>query len=221
MPSDGPQDLTTTQGSSAGAPVSTGGAMARARRRRLILLIALAAILAALSYAAFYYAQNRRLPIPQVVAGSQKLEPPRFLFSFAGTGANAMTKPTGIGLIGDRVYVTDFAWRTVRAYTRDGGYLFSFGAISDGKNTRLDSPVHIAVASDDTVWVTDRSLHGVYIFDADGRFLRKFVPNGDPKFAWSPLAIAFGPDGNLYVSDVGSSDKHRILAFAPDGRLVA
>ncbi|HEY5548490.1 MAG TPA: hypothetical protein VIL17_02710 [Coriobacteriia bacterium] len=221
MPSDGPNDLNMNVDSGAGAPVTTGGAMARARRRRIIVLTALAVALAALSYAAFYYAQNRRLPIPQVTAGGQVLEPPHFLFAFAGTESEGMTKPAGIGLNGDRVYVTDFAKRTVRAYTRDGGYLFTFGAISDGANTRLSSPVHIAVASDGTVWVTDRGLKGIYIFDADGKFLRKFVPAGDPKLSWSPLAIAFGPEGDLYVSDVGDTDKHRILVFAPDGRMIA
>lgn len=221
MPSDGPQDMPASDGSGPTTPVTTGGAMAAARRRRLIVLAALAVALAALSYAAFYYAQNRRLPIPQVVAGSQTLEPPQFLYAFSGTDSQAMTKPTGIGVIGDRVYVTDLAWRTVRAYTRDGGYLFDFGPITDGANKRLDSPVHIAVASDGTLWVTDRRLKGIYVFDGEGKFLSKFVPNGDPEFAWSPLAITFGSDGNMYVSDVGDSDKHRILVFAPDGRLVA
>jgi len=218
MPSDGLQDLNPTPAPS----ISTGGAMARARRRKLIVLVALAAALAALSYAAFYYAQNRRLPIPEVVAGVQStFQPPEFLFAFSGTGAQAMTKPTGIGVVADKVYVTDFSLRTVRAYTRDGGYLFDFGPIKDRANTAMNSPVHIAVSKNNEIWVTDRGLRGVYIFDAAGNYLRKFIPNADPKFAWSPLAIAFGPDGNIYISDVGNTEKHRILVFAPDGRLVA
>ena len=217
MPSDAPQDLNPTPTPS----FSTGGAMARARRRRITTLVVLAAVLAALSYAAFYYAQNRRLPIPEVVAGAQStFQPPEFLFSFSGTDAQAMTKPTGIGVVGDTVYVTDFSLRTVRAYTRDGAYLFDFGPIKDGTNKAMNSPVHIAVSKSNEIWVTDRGLKGVYIFNAAGTFLRKFVPNGDPKFAWSPLAIAFGPDGNIYISDVGNSEKHRILVFAPDGRLI-
>jgi len=217
MPSDAPQDLSSSTASDPG-PITTGGAMARARRRRLALLIALAVLLAALSYAAYYYSQNRRLPIPTIVtAATARLEPPQFLFSFAGTGAKAMTKPTGIAIIGDRVYVTDYEWRTIRAYTRDGNYLFDFGAIKDGAVTRLDSPVHMAVSKAGEIWVTDRSLKGVYIFDGDGTFLRKFVPSKDPEFVWSPLAIAFGPDGTVYISDVGDVEKHRILAYAPDG----
>jgi sugar lactone lactonase YvrE len=221
MPSDDPQDMSPTTGpASEGAPITTGGAMARARRRRLIVLIALALLLAALSYTAYYYSQNRKLPIPTIVAGGQTFAPPQFLFAFSGTGAQAMTRPTGIAVIGDRVYVTDTALRTVRAYDRTGAFLFDFGPIKDGKVTHLDSPVHMAVSKAGEIWVTDRSLKGVYIFDADGNYLRKFVPNDDPTFDWSPLAIAFGADDSVYISDVGNSDNHRMLAFSPGGLLV-
>lgn len=217
MPSDGSQDLNPTPGSS----FSTGGAMARARRRRVAVLVGLAVLLAALTYAAYYYTQNRRLPIPEVVAGAQAaFQPPEFLFAFSGTDSQAMTKPTGIAVIADKVYVTDFALRTVRAYTRDGGYLFDFGPIKDGANKALNSPVHLAVSKSNEIWVTDRGLKGVYIFDASGKYLRKFVPNNDPKFAWSPLAIAFGPDGTIYISDVGDTAKHRILVFAAGGTFI-
>jgi DNA-binding beta-propeller fold protein YncE len=219
MPSDG-LDGVTPGAPDSGRPISTGGAMARARRRRIALLAALCAALAVLTYAAYYYVQNRRLPIPQVVASAQTVDPPHYLYSFSGTAKQAMTLPTGIGIIGNRVYVTDFAYRTVRAYTTDGAYLFDFGPIADGKNVRLDSPVHIAIGPDDTVWVTDRALKGIYVFDENGKYLRKFVPNGDPAFAWAPLSLAFGPEGDLYVTDVGDSSKHRVLVFDVAGQLL-
>jgi DNA-binding beta-propeller fold protein YncE len=185
------------------------------------LLGVLALVLALLSYATYYYYQNHRFPIPAATGGVEKLSPPQFLYAFAGTGGTAMTKPTGLGIIGQRAYVTDFANRTVRAYSLTGDYLFEFGPITDGTHTHLDSPVHIAVAPDDTVWVTDRSLRGVYVFNEDGKFLRKFVPDHDPAFAWSPLAIAFAPNGDIFITDVGDSAHHRVLAFAPDGTLKA
>lgn len=211
-----PSDTGTPQGS-----FSTNGAMARTRTRRLVLLGLLALLLAVLSYAAYYYTQNRRLPIPEVVAANETLTPPQFLYAFSGAGDKAMNKPTGIGIIGDRAYVTDFAWRTVRAYSLAGDYLFDFGAITDGKNTRLNSPVHIAIGPDNTVWVTDRALNGVYVFNEDGKYLRKFVPNGDEAFKWSPLAIAFAPNGDVVISDVGDSLKHRVLVLGVDGKIKA
>jgi sugar lactone lactonase YvrE len=63
-------------------------------------------------------------------------------------------------------------------------------------------------------------LKSIYVFDQDGRFLRKFVPNNDPSFEWGPLALAFGPDGDLYVTDVGDSANHRVLVFGTDGHLI-
>jgi sugar lactone lactonase YvrE len=211
--------MTPSDSGSPGGAFSTNGAMGRARARRLALLGLLALILAVLCYAAFYYTQNRRLPIPEVVPAGQVLAPPQFLYAFAGTGDKAMNQPTGIGIIGQTVYVTDTAYRTVRAYSLTGDFLFDFGPISDGANTRLNSPVHIAIGPDDTVWVTDRQLRGVYVFDANGKYLRKFVPDKDPAFAWSPLAITFAPNGDVFITDVGDSARHRVLVFTSDGTL--
>jgi DNA-binding beta-propeller fold protein YncE len=220
MPSD---DLDTPRPLVDSGPqaLSTNGAMERARQRRVALVILLSVLLAILLYVAFYYSQNRRLPVPTIVSASETVPPPLYQYSFAGTGKQAMNLPSGIGIIGNRVYVTDFAYRTVRAYSLTGAYLFTFGPISDGKTTALDSPVHIAIGPDNTVWVSDRALKGIYVFDENGRFLRKFVPNGDPTFSWGPLALAFGPNGDLYVTDVGDSANHRVLVFGSTGHLKA
>lgn len=206
-------------GRSAHPPIDTGGAMARRRAVRLSVLGVLAVLLVVMLYVAFYYSQNHTLPIPRVVRSDQALEPPQYMFSFSGVGSFAMTKPTGIGVIGDRVYVTDLGVRNVRVYDRSGNHLFDFGPITGGARTRLDSPVHIAIGPDQTVWVTDRSLRGVFVFDRDGHYQSTFIPNGDPKFQWSPLAIAFGPDGDVYVTDVGDSARHQVLRLTQDGTL--
>ncbi len=201
--------------------LSTNGSMARSRMWRIVALVALSALLAALLYVAFYYSQNRRAPSFTFQTATEKVDPLTYLYSFSGTGATSMTRPTGVAIIGDRCYVTDYAYRTVRAYTVDGAYLFDFSAIKDGAATAMNSPVHIAVGPDNTLWVTDRLLNGVYVFDQDGKFLRKFVPDGDEAFKWSPLALTFDSAGDLYVTDVGDSTKHRVLVFSPDGKLKA
>lgn len=74
----------------AGSPedsFGTNGAMARRRARRIAVLCVLAILLALLSYGAYYYTQNRRLPIPEIVADNAKMAPPQHLYSFSGTGA--------------------------------------------------------------------------------------------------------------------------------------
>jgi DNA-binding beta-propeller fold protein YncE len=216
MPSDGFDDRVP-----ADAP-TPGGQEERSRRRRWALLALLLLLLAFVTYVTYYYTQNKRLPIPRVVTDQRStLAAPQFLYAFSGTARQAMTRPTGIAIIGDRVYVTDFARRSIGVYTRAGAYLSEFSAVSDGAATRLNSPVHIAVAPDQSLWVTDRRLKGIYIFSQEGVFLRKFVPNGDAALKWSPLGIAIGPDGTVYVTDVGDTENHRIMVFSPDGALKA
>ncbi|HEY5505854.1 MAG TPA: NHL repeat-containing protein [Coriobacteriia bacterium] len=217
MPSDGLDTQYRGDGS-----LSTNGSMARSRAWRIALLVALSLLLAALLYVAYYYSQNRRAPsFTFSTNASETVQPLSYLYSFAGTGATSMTRPTGVAIDGDRCYVTDFAYRTVRAYTLDGTYLFGFGDIKDGSVTKMNSPVHIAVGPDNTIWVTDRALNALYVFDRDGKFLRKFLPNGDASYKWGPLALTFGPNGDLYVTDVGDSAKHQILVFGPDGKVKA
>ena len=216
MPSDGMDTKYRAEGS-----LSTNGSMARSRAWRIALLVALSVLLAALLYVAWYYSQNRRAPSFTFTNATETVQPLSYLYSFAGTGATSMTRPTGVAIDGDRCYVTDYAYRTVRAYTLDGTYLFDFGGITDGSATHTVSPVHIADGPDNTIWVTDRALNALYVFDRDGKFLRKFLPNGDASYKWSPLALTFGPNGDLYVTDVGDSAKHQVLVFGTDGKVKA
>ena len=69
------------------------------------------------------------------------------------------------------------------------------------------------------LYVADRVLDAVYVFDTNGKYLRKFRPDGRAEAlqGWSPLAVTFGPDGRLYLSDVRDTTKHRMLVFDPTG----
>lgn len=202
--------------------ITTDGSMARRRRNRIILLVALSLLLAVLAYVAYYYTQNKRTPsFSYAVAAAEKVDPLQFMYAFAGPDKNAMNKPTGIAVVGDRCYVTDYIFRTVRVYSLDGDFLFEFGGIKDGDATKMKSPVHLAAGPDDTIWVTDRVAKALYVFDGDGKFLRTFYPNGDESGKWSPLAITFDAAGDMYVTDVGDSRKHQVLVFGPDGKIKA
>ncbi|MDO8964516.1 MAG: 6-bladed beta-propeller [Coriobacteriia bacterium] len=206
----------TSVASVAGHP----GEAERGRKRRLLLLALLILLLLGLSYVAYYYTMNKRLPVPTIVGTARtKIEPPQFLYAFSGQAKQAMTRPTGITVRGDIVYITDYASRSIRTYTRAGVFRSQFNKVSDGKNTRLSAPTHLAIAPDGTVWVTDRRLKRIYVFQPDGTFIKTFDPGPDLKKSWSPLAITFGKDGTLYVTDVGDSKKHQVLVFSPEGSL--
>jgi len=57
------------------------------------------------------------------------------------------------------VYVTDVRNKRVQKFTEDGDFVLAFG------QALFEKPAGIAVASDDTVWVTDYDLDRVFHFD--------------------------------------------------------
>lgn len=191
----------------------------RSRRRKTILLILLALLLALLTYSALYYQANRRLPIPFVAGGTREVQPPEFLYAIAGPeGEDALAKPIGVYVTEDgRVYVTDLKSDVVRVYSVDGSYLFSFGAISSDEATHLAQPGRVAQSPSGEIWVTDRMLRGIFVFDKDGVFKQRFVPKSDVAETWAPISVTFGPDGKVYVCDVGLTRGHRVLVFEQDG----
>jgi DNA-binding beta-propeller fold protein YncE len=187
---------------------------ARERRRRLLLLSLLLLLLLALIYTAYYFAMNRRMPSVTIrPAGSDYIAPPQFLYSIAGKDATALVRPVGLGVGPDgRVYVADFGHHRISVFTNSGNYLFSFNTTGDGK---LVNAVHLAIKGNE-VWVCDRYYHAIYVFDLQGKFLRKFVPKNE-KLAWTPLAISFDASGALRATDVGDTKKHRLVYFSEDG----
>lgn len=191
----------------------------REKRRRMILLSILLVLLALLAYATYYFLENRRLPVLEVAAPEELIEPPRFLYAITGEGENDLTRPVGVGVAPDgRVYAVDFDQRRISVFTNRGSYLFSFDKVDDGKVLR--NPVHLVI-KDDEVWVTDRRLRGIFVFELDGTFKRRFTPKNEEDIAWTPLALAFSSKGELRVTDVGKTDRHRLHYFSEEGSRTA
>jgi DNA-binding beta-propeller fold protein YncE len=187
---------------------------ARERRRRIILLTLLLLLLALLGYTAYYFAMNRTLPGLRIApAGSDYIQPPRFLYAIAGKDATSLVRPVGLGVAPDgRVYVVDFGHRRISVFTNAGRYLFSFDTTADGK---LMNAVHLAIKGNE-VWVTDRYRHALYVFDLSGKYLRKFEPKNET-LSWTPLAFSFDTSGALRATDVGDTKLHRLIYFSADG----
>lgn len=183
----------------------------RELRRRYILLAILILLLALLAYAAYYFTQNRRLPILDIGQPAAAISPPRYLYSITGAGVNEIESPVGVGVAANgRVYAVDFGKRRISVFTTNGRFLFSFNEVAGDV---LKNPVHLWV-KDEEVWVTDRRHRAIFVFDLDGTYLRTFDPGDD--ITWTPLALAFSDDGELRVTDVGDSQLHRLLYFSAD-----
>jgi len=129
-----------------------------------------------------------------------------------------------MGVLADvgRVYVTDSRLGRIFVFAPGGDLEFTFG------QAELVTPLYIARNPlDGNLYVSDRRTRTLQIFDIDGAYVGEFDPNlpaeelptfetGDVQ--WVPLAVAFGGDGTMYVTDLLFS--HRLLIFDPDGTFV-
>jgi len=102
----------------------------------------------------------------------------------------------------------------VRGYSGDGG---------PATEARFDSPYDIQFAPDGDLYVADSGNHVIRRIGADGK-VHTVVGNGLPGFAGDghgpeacvlnqPSAIAFGPDGSLWICDTLNHRVRRIAGF--------
>jgi DNA-binding beta-propeller fold protein YncE len=184
------------------------------RRKGKVAALVILAVIFALLFG--WYLMNRK-PLSELPGlSSGKL--PHYEFSIYGT-----SHPLGVAAnaSGDRIYVTESdGKRLVRVFDGKGKPV---GTLNPPKSTgAAHIPVYVAInPTTQDVYVSDRTTASIYIYNAEGKFLRTFAPKGVGA-KWNPLGLAFAPDGTLYVTDLrGPNNKtHRVVAFAPDGKLV-
>jgi DNA-binding beta-propeller fold protein YncE len=80
-------------------------------------------------------------------------------------------------------------------------------------------PFGVAVDKNGEVYVTDEWKSSVSVFDAKGKFVRKWgTPGSGPGQLKGPAGIVCEPNGNVIVVDSGNN---RLQVFTPQGKLVA
>jgi DNA-binding beta-propeller fold protein YncE len=185
------------------------------RKRRRILLAILVALLVVFVGLFAWYLLNRK-PLSEL-PGLSEARLPTYKTSFYD-----VAKPLGVAvsLDGSRIYATQSgATPGTVVFDRDGNTIGKLEPPATPKTFHV--PVYVAVSPvTGDVYVGDRAAGKVYVYDESGTYLSTFQPKGDVK-AISPLGLAIGPDGTVYVADVLSATPadHRILAFAGDGTL--
>jgi DNA-binding beta-propeller fold protein YncE len=186
----------------------------KGKRNAKIAALVIALLILALLFA--WYLMNRK-PLSEL-PGLSQTKLPHYEFSIYGA-----IKPLGVATTasGDRIYVTESDGpRVVHVYDAKGKQT---GTLTPPKSTGPSHlPFYVAINPiTQDVYVSDRMSVAIYIYDANGKFLRTFAPKGNVgKF--NPLGLAFAPDGTLYATDVRGLDAkaHRVVVFSPDGTLV-
>jgi DNA-binding beta-propeller fold protein YncE len=185
------------------------------RRRRQMLLVLLLLLGAALLLFGGWYLLFRK-PISELPLPGITVEPvPHYSYSIYGVVA-----PTGVAVNADgsRIYATQTEGdRQVIAFDASGKQIASLKPPATATGDHV--PVYVAVNPvNGDVYVSDRPAATVYIYSADGSYLRAFDPGPDLK-GWAPLGLAFDTKGDLFVTSLGAPFQ-AVHEFGPDGTFI-
>lgn len=122
-----------------------------------------------------------------------------------------LSKPSGIEIYKDKVYVTDSGTDSVFIFSKDGKYIDSFGEGGSGPK-EFSNPAGICIASG-AVYVADPGNRRIQIFSPDGIYLG-FI--GGKDVLERPVDVAVDYKGYIYVAD-----SENVKVFTASGRLEA
>lgn len=177
----------------------------RRRRKKIARLLAVLAILALVLYLIL-----RSLGGESSLPGLSS-DLPEYVDDIYGVSA---PMAVAVSPSGDRVYVTESEGkRLVRVFDDSGDEVDTLKPPGDKGEWSL--PVYVAVSPvNGDVYVSDRLREVVDVYDDEGEYVRAMKPDGELGKGANPLGLAFGPEGDLYMTDVsGGEDDHRILVF--------
>ncbi|MBN1595872.1 NHL repeat-containing protein [candidate division FCPU426 bacterium] len=127
-----------------------------------------------------------------------------------GTGRERFQETFGICLgPQNHVYVGDAGNRRIKVYTADGKYVKDIRV--KGWQSGVGWPM-LTVDKNGTVYATDVQQNMVWIYGADGKYLGCWGNKPDKEIFISPLGIAVGPEGSIYVSNMNRGE---IIKLAP------
>jgi DNA-binding beta-propeller fold protein YncE len=131
-------------------------------------------------------------------------------------GAVRLKLPLGLDVSPDgTIYVADAGLRQVVAYDPEGKRVAAYG-----KGEELTNPTDVALSPDGKrLFVADSKVHSIVIYEVKtGKQASSFGVRGKGPGEFNfPTALAFGPEGNLFVLDQLNS---RVQVFDADNQFV-
>jgi DNA-binding beta-propeller fold protein YncE len=132
-----------------------------------------------------------------------------------GAAEGRFVRPRGMARAPDgTIYVVDKTGR-IQKFSDAGVYQAAWSPpdVSNGQ------PVDLTVGPDGNLYVCDTHQFRILVYAPDGRLLRQWGSHGtEPGQFVYPVGIAFGPTGELFVSEYGEND--RIQVFTAEGRFL-
>ncbi|MFI5395951.1 MAG: 6-bladed beta-propeller [Candidatus Binatia bacterium] len=122
-----------------------------------------------------------------------------------------LVRPTGVAARDDFLAIADAGTPALFLIDRAAR---AFHKITQAGEEDLVSPVGVAIAGENVVYLSDSYLRRLYRLDREGRLLHAW--GGDDLAR--PTSLAYDTQRRrLYVADAGA---HRVLAYDPDGTLL-
>ena len=130
-------------------------------------------------------------------------------FGQPGSGNGQLQHPIGIAVDAKGlVYVSNYNNNRIEVLQEDGAFVRHFGV------GHIVQPLDVAV-NKKLVYVVERSNHRISIFTLEGQLIRTIGSQGSGPGQFNrPSAVAFSPDGDMYVAD---KNNHHIQVFNSDG----
>ena len=138
---------------------------------------------------------------PRVAPGPRIVTGMRHVSDVAAAGELGLLAPEALAVDhrGD-ILVADTGNHRLLLVTRDGEVLEEFGGFG-WEDGQFDTPSDLSVYEGFYTYVLDEGNRRVVRYDADGDFLDVIVPEDD---AGTPVAMAIGPAGGLFLVDLDS-----------------
>ena len=140
-------------------------------------------------------------------SSEEKSIPTATIIGSAGYSDNHFMTPRAIASDENTIVVIDKSGRLQR-FDADGIFLSAWDLELSGTGF----PTGVSIDDKGDIWIADTHQHRVLVLDSDGNEVRSFgeYGTGDGQFLY-PTDVAFGIDGEVYVSEYGGNDRINVF----------